>query len=91
MSAAARGRHRRQGRVPQYRIAVDVAPSYAYAWHDLFAALDAQASGGLIDVDAMQQAYDNLERYACPYPNLGPAYLDELHRRLEQWTANAGH
>jgi hypothetical protein len=85
---AERGEYARA--IAQYRIAVDVAPSYAYAWHDLFAALDAQASGGLVELDAMRQAYDNLEQSAGPYPNLDPAYLEQLHQRLEHWAANAG-
>ncbi len=75
--------------IAQYRMAVEVAPSYAYAWHDLFAALDAQAAGGHVDLDAMQQAYANLERSAGPYPNLDPPYLEQLHQRLEHWAANA--
>jgi tetratricopeptide (TPR) repeat protein len=84
---AERGQYERA--IAQYRIAVDVAPSYAYAWHDLFAALDARASDGHLDLGAMQSAYANLERSAGPYPNLDPPYLEGLHQRLEQWAASA--
>jgi tetratricopeptide (TPR) repeat protein len=71
--------------IAQYRIALEVAPSYAYAWHDLFLALDAKASAGEVDLVELRNAYDNLERYAGPYPNLEPAYLEQLRRLLERW------
>ena len=71
--------------IAEYRIALGVAPTYAYAWHDLFLALDAKASAGQVDLVALRNAYDNLERYAGPYPNLEPAYLEQIRQLLQRW------
>ena len=71
--------------IAEYRIALGVAPTYAYAWHDLFLALDAKASAGELDLAALRNAYDNLERYAGPYPNLEPAYLEQIRQLLQRW------
>lgn len=71
--------------IAEYRIALGVAPTYAYAWHDLLLALDAKASAGELDLAALRNAYDNLERYAGPYPNLEPAYLEQIRQLLQRW------
>ena len=71
--------------IAEYRIALGVAPTYAYAWHDLFLALGAKASAGELDLAALRNAYDNLERCAGPYPNLEPAYLEQIRQLLQRW------
>ncbi len=39
-----------------YRLALELEPRYAYAWHDLFGAGDAMARKGTIDLEIMRES-----------------------------------
>jgi tetratricopeptide (TPR) repeat protein len=68
-----------------YRAATALAPTYAYAWHDIFAALDQKARAGQVDVTAMREALDNARRTGTGLPGLSASHLDELEARLAWW------
>jgi tetratricopeptide (TPR) repeat protein len=70
-----------------YRAAADLAPTYAYAWHDMFAALDQKARAGEVDVPAMRLALENAKRTGRGIPGLSATYLAELEERLARWAA----
>jgi tetratricopeptide (TPR) repeat protein len=68
-----------------YREATSLEPAYEYAWHDLFAAYDALASQGSLDLAGMRHAYNQLCATADGYPNLDGDYLQQLGERLTHW------
>lgn len=72
-----------------YRAAADLVPGYAYAWHDMFAALHARARTGQVDVPAMRAALDNAKRTGAGQPGLGATYLAQLEGVLEGWARRA--
>ena len=73
---AGRGRHAEA--VPLYLEAVRLMPSYAYAWHDLFASLVALADAGAVRPTELEEAWRGLLRTAPGTPGLDPSYLEEL-------------
>lgn len=71
--------------IRNYEAAVRIAPDYAYAWHDLFAALlDRANSGGKIDVPKMQHALERVKQIGAGQPGLGAAQIALLERALVQ-------
>jgi tetratricopeptide (TPR) repeat protein len=76
--------------VQSYRLAVTLAPDYAYAWHDLFGAYVEQARRGKLDLAAMREAYENTRRTGLSTPGLGEQYLDQLRGYLQYWEQQAG-
>jgi tetratricopeptide (TPR) repeat protein len=73
-----------------YEQATALAPTYAYAWHDLFAAYDALAGQGDVRLDELEHSYDRLRAVAAGWSGLEPDYLEELGERLDGWRAPAG-
>ncbi len=65
--------------------ATSLRPGYAYAWHDLFAAYAALASGGSLNLERMRNAYAGLCATAAGVPGLNPSYLKQLGERLRDW------
>jgi tetratricopeptide (TPR) repeat protein len=68
-----------------YQKVVAALPSYAYAWHDLFAVLDLRAQQGRIDVDLMRQAVEQVRATGLGQPGLSAKYVDDLQRRMLYW------
>jgi tetratricopeptide (TPR) repeat protein len=73
---AERGRHAEA--VPLYVEAVRLMPSYAYAWHDLFASLVSLADAGDLRPTELDEAWSGLLGTAPGTPGLEPGYLEEL-------------
>jgi tetratricopeptide (TPR) repeat protein len=67
------------------RQAIELVPSYAYAWHDMFAALDGKARKGQIDVAAMRRALDNTRKYGSGQPGLSANHLADLEHLVQHW------
>jgi tetratricopeptide (TPR) repeat protein len=67
------------------RQAVELAPGYAHAWHDLFLDYDDKARGGIVDLEAMKYALDHLRACAPGNPGFDPDYLDELTAMFDAW------
>jgi tetratricopeptide (TPR) repeat protein len=65
--------------------AVQLAPDYAYAWHDLFGALVARAQRGDVDLPAMHNAIEQLQRTGAGQPGLDARYLAQLAEHLRRW------
>ena len=72
-----------------YRSAAEVYPANAYAWHDMFAALDQEARAGRLDVIAMRRALDNVRRTGAGQPGLSADHLADLEARYEAWAGTA--
>jgi len=74
-----------------YRKALEIEPTYQYAWHDLFAAYDALARKGRIDLDEMRLALQKTREFSAgtqpgtQVPGLGLEYLDSLEATLHHW------
>jgi tetratricopeptide (TPR) repeat protein len=72
-----------------YQGAVAAQPSYAYAWHDLFAVLDLRARQGRIDVDLMRQAVQQVRASGLGQPGLSASHVEDLQRRVLDWATVA--
>jgi tetratricopeptide (TPR) repeat protein len=72
-----------------YQRAVATAPSYAYAWHDLFVVLALRAQQGRIDVDLMRQAVEQVRATGLGQPGLSADYIDGLQRQMLYWESMA--
>ena len=68
-----------------YRAAVEMIPTYAYAWHDLFGALDGKARRGEVNVPAMREALAKVKATGAGQPGLSAEYLAGLEARLATW------
>jgi tetratricopeptide (TPR) repeat protein len=77
--------------IEYYRKALEIEPTYQYAWHDLFAAYDALASKGRINLDEMRLALQKTKEFSAAtapgtqVPGLDLKYLDRLQARLRHW------
>ena len=76
--------------IENYRLAVTLAPDYAYAWHDLFGAYLEQAKRGKPDLAGMREAYENTKRTGQSIPGLSQQHLDRLAGYLQYWEQKAG-
>jgi hypothetical protein len=63
--------------------------SYAYAWHDLFAALNLRAREDRIDVDLMRQAVEQVRATGLGQPGLSASHMEDLQRRMRYWATVA--
>jgi hypothetical protein len=68
---------------------VAALPTYAYAWHDLFAALDLRARQGRIDVGLMLQAVEQVRATGLGQPGLSASHVEDLQRRVLYWATEA--
>jgi len=69
-----------------YRLALEIMPGYAYAWHDLFAACDALArNGGAIDLDTMREALAKVIETGANQLGLGSDKIAMLRGCLAHW------
>jgi tetratricopeptide (TPR) repeat protein len=68
--------------IESYRAALAIEPGYAYAWHDLFGALAAQAQRGQVDLEGMREALAQAKRLGEGQPGLSAQYLEQLQRYL---------
>ncbi|MGH2715654.1 MAG: tetratricopeptide repeat protein [Thermoleophilaceae bacterium] len=82
-------RHQYEQAIECYWQATELAPTYAYAWHDLYAACDALARQGDIRIEELERSYTQLRAVAAGYPKLEPHYLDQLGAQLEAWKRRA--
>jgi tetratricopeptide (TPR) repeat protein len=71
--------------VRSYRLALELVPHYAYAWHDLLGALLQQAQKGQIDLPAMEQALARLKATGAGAPGLGAAHVASLDAYVGRW------
>jgi tetratricopeptide (TPR) repeat protein len=77
--------------IEYYRKALEIEPTYQYAWHDLFAAYDGLAREGRIDLDEMRLALQKTREFSggsepgTQVPGLDLQYLDSLEVRLNDW------
>jgi tetratricopeptide (TPR) repeat protein len=66
-----------------YADALELEPTYGYAWHDLLASLLALAGQGDVRDDALDAAWSGLVASAAGYPGLDDAYLEQLRIHCE--------
>jgi tetratricopeptide (TPR) repeat protein len=85
---AKRGSH--PDAVSLYWKAVQLAPTYGYAWHDLFLSLVALADQGDLRPDDLDKAWQRLLATAPGYPELDPAHLRALRVDYERLRPPAG-
>ena len=71
--------------IRNYRLALDLIPEYAYAWHDLLLALEKQAEAGLVDLPAMENALSQVKSTGAGLPGLGMGQLAQLERIVARW------
>jgi tetratricopeptide (TPR) repeat protein len=71
--------------IRNYRLALDLMPDYAYAWHDLLLALAQQAEAGLVDLPAMENALSQVKSTGAALPGLGMGQLAQLERIVARW------
>jgi len=79
-----RGEYRKA--IAEYQSAISFLPTYAYAWHDMFAAYAALADLGDVDLRGMRRALDKLKQTGQGLPGLDASYigsLDEILARHE--------
>ena len=72
-----------------FREVVAAVPGYAYAWHDMVAALDLRARQGQIDVSLMLEAVDQVRATGLGQPGLSASHVEDLQRRVLHWTGVA--
>jgi tetratricopeptide (TPR) repeat protein len=68
-----------------YQRVVAAVPSYAYAWHDMFVALDLRANEGRIDVDLMREAVEQVRATGQDQPGLSASDVEDLQRLVSHW------
>jgi tetratricopeptide (TPR) repeat protein len=71
--------------IKSYRAAVQLAPDYASAWHDLLVALFAQAQQGRVNLAAMREAFERLKLTGAGQRLLDADYLARLGDHLRRW------
>jgi tetratricopeptide (TPR) repeat protein len=71
--------------IERYRVAIGLAPEYAYAWHDLFGALVARAQRGEVDLPALREAYERMKRTGQGQPGLSAQYLAQLEAWVQRF------
>jgi tetratricopeptide (TPR) repeat protein len=71
--------------IRNYRLALDLMPDYAYAWHDLLLALTQQAEAGRVDLPAMENALSQVKSTGAGLPGLGTGHLAQLERLVARW------
>lgn len=72
-----------------YQQALQMVPSYGYAWHDLFAILDQRASDGRIDAAALEHALERARATGLGQAGLSEQYFAGLEQRLRDWKERA--
>jgi len=55
--------------IRNYRLALDLIPDYAYAWHDLLLVLAQQAEAGHVDLPAMENALSQVKSTVRAFPD----------------------
>ena len=73
--------------IASYEYATALDPSYAYAWHDLFAAYAMLAHRGEVRLEAMRHALERTRATGAGLPGLASAYLDSLEAQIEQYAS----
>jgi tetratricopeptide (TPR) repeat protein len=76
--------------ISNYRLALDLIPNYAYAWHDLLLALAQQAEAGHVDLPAMENALSQVRSTGAGLPGLGAGELAQLERIVATWRGHIG-
>jgi tetratricopeptide (TPR) repeat protein len=71
--------------IRNYRLALDLIPDYAYAWHDLLLALAQQAEVGRVDLPAMENALSHVKSTGAGLPGLGTGQLAQLEKIVARW------
>jgi tetratricopeptide (TPR) repeat protein len=71
--------------IENYRLAIAILPTYAYAWHDLFSCYLALAQNGEVDLDSMRLALEKTAQTGKGWPNLDEAYIASLRGMLAQY------
>jgi tetratricopeptide (TPR) repeat protein len=80
------GRNQLEEAIRYYRLALEIAPRYPYAWHDLFSATDAVAhSGGVADLATMREALAKVIATGSGLPGLGADKIALLRSELAHW------
>jgi tetratricopeptide (TPR) repeat protein len=80
--------------IEYYRKALEIEPTYQYAWHDLFAAYDGLARKGRVELDEMRHALEKTREFSAgsqpgtQVPGLDLRYLDSLETLLHYWELN---
>ena len=75
-----RGEYRKA--IRSYELATELLPSYAYAWHDMFAAYLELAKQGDVNFDAMQNSLDKVKQTGLGWPGLDADYIAQLDDAL---------
>jgi tetratricopeptide (TPR) repeat protein len=70
-----------------YRLALELEPRYAYAWHDLFGAADAMARKGTVDLETMRESLAKVIETGTGLPGLGNDKIAMLRSNLAYWEA----
>jgi tetratricopeptide (TPR) repeat protein len=76
--------------IEYYRRALDLEPTYHYAWHDLFAAYDGLARRGRVHLNEMRVALKKTREFSRAGPGaqvegLDLKHLDSLEELLRHW------
>lgn len=74
--------------IRSYQLALELAPGYAYAWHDLLGALLLRARAGPVDISAMDNALTRLRSTGAGLPGLGAAHMGQLQAQVDYWRAS---
>jgi tetratricopeptide (TPR) repeat protein len=74
-----------------YRRVLELAPDYAYAWHDLLGALLFQAQRGKADVPSMEHALERLKATGAGIPGLGARHIAQLEGMVGAWARADTH
>lgn len=76
--------------IRNYRVAVEIYPEYAYAWHDLLGAYDQKARQGALDLPAMEEALARTRATGQGQPGLGESDIAQLERLVDGWRQRGG-
>lgn len=68
--------------IAKYELATDLIPSYAYAWHDMFAAYLELAKQGDVNLDALRNSLDKVKQTGLGLPGLDADYIAQLDDAL---------
>ena len=76
-----------EGAIRLYRLALELEPGYAYAWHDLLAALLLKARAGEVDLPGLETALARLQATGAGLPGLGADHMAQLEAQVADWRA----
>jgi len=68
-----------------YRRALELAPDYSYAWHDLLLVHLRRAEAGRVDLAQMESALERVRSTGAGLPGLGVADLARLDAAVNRW------